>query len=95
MYAKKAQLQHDRPDVVGKATSMRTPEWTYVHRLRESDELYDRRADPRETTNAIDEHPDVARDLRDEMLSWLVETSDVFPWEEDPRAPEIVHGYRS
>ncbi len=95
MYAKKAQLQHDRPDIVGKATSMRTPGWTYIHRLREADELYDRRVDPRETTNVIDEHPDVARDLRDEMLSWLVETSDVFPWEQDPRAPEIVHGYRS
>ena len=36
-------LQQERPELVGRAVSVRTPEWTYVHRLYEGDELYDRR----------------------------------------------------
>ena len=95
-YLKKGRLQHDDPESAGKATAIRTDRWTYVHRLYERDELYDRAADPFETTNLIDQpdHADVASSLRNRMLDWLVDTADVFPWAEDPRAPRIPHGYR-
>ena len=70
---------------------MRTDEWTYVHRLYEADELYDRRADPRETANLVGQaqYAEVERKLRDRMLDWLFETSDVIPWSPDSRAPRV------
>ena len=90
-------LQHDRPELVGTAIAVRSPTHTYVHRAEEADELYDRVADPSETTNLVDSHaPDlvgVAAE-RGALFEWLVGTSDVIPWEADPRFPDIPHGYR-
>jgi arylsulfatase A-like enzyme len=92
-YLLKGTLQRERPELVGRAVAVRTPEWTYVHRLYEDDELYDRRADPAETTNlaADPTHADRCRELRDRVLDWLVATSDVIPPERDPRMePSMV-----
>ena len=41
--------QHEAPGSVGRAIACRTTDFTYVYRLYEGDELYDRRADPHET----------------------------------------------
>lgn len=86
-YDLKAAIQHDDPDTAGRAAAIRTPEWTYVRRLYEGPELYEVRADPRELVNLAGrkEHAEVERDLRDRVLTWLLETSDVIPWEADPR----------
>ena len=56
-------------------------------RLYEGDELYDRKTDPRETTNLSGDpaHEGVERELRDALLDWLLATSDVIPWDADPR----------
>jgi arylsulfatase A-like enzyme len=96
IYEPKGRLQHERTDLAGKATCIRTPEWSLVHRLYEQDELYDRSVDPYETTNLIDEaeHAEVRADLRGRLLDWYLDTSDVIPWDADPRFPEIPHGYR-
>jgi arylsulfatase A-like enzyme len=96
IYAPKAQLQHDRPELVGTAMVLRTPDHTYVHRRYEGDELYDRRADPAEEDNVIDrpDSGDIAASLRGQLLGWLADTSDVTPWQADPRGPEIPHGWR-
>ncbi len=93
-YARKARLQHEQPMLVGKAVSMRTDEYTYVYRLYESDELYDRGADPAETRNLIDRDDlaPVAAQMRDEILEWLFATADVIPWETDPRFPRVPNG---
>ena len=93
-YAKKADLQHEQPEIVGKGFSVRTSDYTYVYRLYESDELYDRRADPAETVNLLPGNPDhpVAATLKDEMMDWLVSTGDVIPWDPDPRFPKIPQG---
>jgi arylsulfatase A-like enzyme len=93
-YDLKTTLLHEHPELVGRAVAMRTDRWTYVYRSCEDDELYDRVADPSETTNLAD-HPErraVVADLRDRMLRWLVETSDVIPLDErDPRMePALV-----
>jgi arylsulfatase A-like enzyme len=86
-YAYKAAQQHEDPESVGKVAAIRTEQWTYVRRLYEDDELYDRRADPREEHNLIasaDLAP-VLSSLRERLTDWLLETSDVIPWDPDPR----------
>ncbi len=92
-YKHKQDLQHEDPALAGRAISVRTKNWTYVERLYEGPELYDRVADPRETTNlaALAEHEHTCRELKDRIFRWLFETSDVIPWEEDPRMePALV-----
>jgi arylsulfatase A-like enzyme len=98
-YAKKAALQHERPEAVGKAVAVRTASHTFVHRLYEDDELYDRRTDPGETDNLLAaatpgaEHAQLAEALRLRTTDWLLETSDVIPWTPDPRFPKVPNGY--
>ena len=98
-YALKAGLQKAQPELVGKCVAMRTKEWTYVHRLEEADELYDRSADPEETVNLLASEPGVhegrVAELRARMLDWHLETSDVIPWTADPRFPRIPHGFHA
>ncbi len=101
VYRHKSEIQHDLPHLVAKAECVRTPEWTYVYRQAESDELYDRRADPDETTNLLAsgragdaDVVEVVGALRGRLLDWLVATSDAFPWEADPRFPDLPHGWR-
>ena len=86
-YDVKAGLQHSDPKANGRCVALRTREWTYIYRVYESDELYDRKGDPLEEVNLINsaEHQDLGRDLKERILAWLVETSDVIPWEKDPR----------
>jgi arylsulfatase A-like enzyme len=97
IYAPKAQLQHDRPELVGTAMVLRTPAHAYVHRRYEGDELYDRHADPAEQRNIIDrpELAELASSLREQLFGWLADTSDVIGWQADPRSPEIPHGWRT
>ncbi|MFT4714225.1 MAG: arylsulfatase A-like enzyme [Candidatus Azotimanducaceae bacterium] len=93
-YAKKGQLQLELPELVGKAISLRNSDYTYIYRLYEQDELYDRSQDPNETKNIIDA-TDMnlkAAELREKVLNWLVTTNDDIPWQPDPRFPKIQHG---
>jgi len=96
IYQTKADLQHERPELVGTAFALRTATHTYVHRRYEPDELYDRAHDPDETENLIDraELAGLAASLRADLFGWLADTSDVIPWEPDPRFPDIPHGWR-
>jgi hypothetical protein len=86
-YRSKQALQHERTELVGRAIAIRDHDWCYVERLYEGPELYDRSADPRETTNLAGQ-PELAateRELRDRMFRWLFETSDLLPARTDPR----------
>jgi arylsulfatase A-like enzyme len=96
IYEPKSRLQHERPELVGTAMALRTPTHTYVHRRYESDEFYDRVADPAETANVIgrSEDLDLQRQLLAQLLGWLADTSDVVPWTANPRRPEITQGFR-
>jgi arylsulfatase A-like enzyme len=89
-YRHKQAIQHERPELVGRAVAIRTNEWCYVERLYEGPELYDRVADRRETTNLAGraEHADLERELRARTFRWLFETSDILPLRKDPRFDE-------
>ena len=97
-YQLKADLQHELPELVGKAYCLRTHDWTYVWRQYEAEELYDRHQDAGETTNLLadsaraGEFVAVLGDVRAKLFRWLADTTDVIPWTQDPRFPRIPHG---
>ncbi|GKZ39287.1 hypothetical protein AbraIFM66950_012231 [Aspergillus brasiliensis] len=90
-YDLKAGLQHEDVDLVGKAIAIRNREWTYIYRLYEPAELYNRTEDPLELHNlaAEPEHIPMARYLESQVFRWMVETSDLLPYTKDPRFPEV------
>ena len=97
-YAVKTGLQQELPDLVGKAISLRTTDWTYIYRQAEDDELYSRLYDPDEHLNLLDnptpQSLGVVADVREQMLAWTVDTSDVIRWDRDPRFPRLEEGWR-
>jgi arylsulfatase A-like enzyme len=78
-YDLKHGLEAEVPETAGKVVALRTHDWTYVHRVCEPPELYDRRTDPSETTNLAADPAHVATlsDLRARLLTWHVDTADV------------------
>ncbi|WP_433171942.1 sulfatase-like hydrolase/transferase [Actinoallomurus sp. CA-150999] len=90
-YDRKGDLQHAEPRLVGKATAVRDRSWTYVHRLYDPPELYDRIADPDERINLAGrpEFAQVEERMRGELLRRLIETADVVPFAPDPRRPKV------
>lgn len=85
-YDLKHGIEAEVPVAAGKVAALRTPEWTYVHRVHEGPELYDRRADPAESVNLADDpaHAATLADLRVRLLDWQMETADVMG-PSDPR----------
>lgn len=90
-YDLKAGLQHEQPELVGKASCVRDKRWTYVERLYEPPQLFDRDADPRETRNLAGDpaYADIQAKLADALHRWAMETADVIPLAEDPRSPRV------
>ena len=86
-YDLKHGLERDRPEIAGRATAIRTPTWTYIHRVSDVDELYDRATDPQERHNlaADPAHAGTVAELRTAMLDWLMATADAVPTEIDAR----------
>lgn len=86
-YDLKHGLERDRPELAGRATAIRTPAWTYIHRVADVDELYDRARDPDERHNlaADPDHAGTVAGLRTMMLDWLMTTADAIPTDIDPR----------
>lgn len=91
-YELKARIQHERPELVGRALAIRTGGWTYIRRAHDRDELYDRTDDATETVNLIDDpaHASVVDELEGRLLDWLIETSDVIPVDRDPRMEPAI-----
>ncbi|HJW40848.1 MAG TPA: sulfatase-like hydrolase/transferase [Rhizomicrobium sp.] len=86
-YDLKGAIQHEAPIYVGKASAIRTADWTYIHRLYEGPELYDRHNDPGELRNLAGQAALalVERDLNNRLMTWMQETADVIPWAGDKR----------
>ncbi len=55
----------------GKRFALITTEWKYLHAPENEDVLYDMRVDSSETQNVIAKHPDIARRLRDQILTMI------------------------
>lgn len=90
-YDLKTDLQHENPEMVGKVIAVRDADFTYVWRLYEPAELYDRNADPGERVNLAGQprYAPVEERMYDAMLRWLVDTADVIPYDSDPRLPAV------
>jgi arylsulfatase A-like enzyme len=90
-YDLKTALQHDRPELVGKAIAVRDTDWTYVWRLYEPPELYHRDQDRHERVNLAGQpaYSAVETRLREAVLRWTVDTADVIPFQTDPRFPSV------
>lgn len=90
-YDIKAGLQHEDTSLVGKAISLRDERYTYIYRLYEPAELYDRIEDPHEMHNLAGKEDFRALVDRYEkvILKWLVHGSDFLPWQKDDRFPKV------
>lgn len=87
IYYPKAALQQTEPLTACRAVSVRTATHRLVRRPLERSELYDLRADPHELSNLYDSplYDELQKYLEQRLLDWFIRTSDVVPWDEDPR----------
>jgi arylsulfatase A-like enzyme len=75
-----------------KATMLRTKSFKYVSRITGEDELYDLKNDPQEKINQINniEYKEILLQLKDKLLRWMQETSDIVPFDYDSRMNETM-----
>ncbi|BAO39297.1 choline-sulfatase conserved domain [Kluyveromyces marxianus DMKU3-1042] len=90
-YDIKANLQHDEIDTVGRVVSMRTKEFTFIYRLYEPNELYNRIEDLEERHNLIADptYTSIVDAFEKKMLKFFIESSDHAPFVTDTRIPEV------
>lgn len=86
LYWPRVNLQARLPEHT-KAVMCRTPRYKYVRRLYERDELYDLERDPGEQENRLADPQlaDVLTQLKERLLTFLLETADVVPHKPDRR----------
>ena len=87
IYWPKGLQQQEHPESVCRATMIRTLEHKLVRRPGGVSELYDLNNDPRELQNVYDDprFAEARTELEYRMIDWYIHTSDVTPWDEDPR----------
>lgn len=87
LYWPRLSLQRSEGTEHTKAVMIRTNKYKYVKRLYESDELYDLENDPMELNNRIDDPAlrGILAELKERMLRFFLETSDVVPHKPDRR----------
>ncbi|MHB8647295.1 MAG: sulfatase-like hydrolase/transferase, partial [Thermomicrobiales bacterium] len=94
IYYPKGLLQQDHPESVCRAVMIRTATHKLIYRQRGVCELYDLETDPRELcniygTSAIGR---VQHALEHRLLEWYLRTSDLTPWDENPRGVPVAAG---
>jgi arylsulfatase A-like enzyme len=87
LYWPRMSIQSEEGPAHTKATMCRTERYKYVHRLYELDELYDLQEDTHELHNRIDDPAlsVVQTQLKQRLLDFYLETSDVVPHRADER----------
>ena len=60
-------------DLNERKISYRTKRWKYIYNQSSEDELYDIRADHRETQNVIEEKKDIAKKIKQEILDHILD----------------------
>ena len=90
IYYQKGKQQQDYPASVCRTVMMRTMTHKLIFRTKGLSELYDMEKDRRELDNLYGkpEAKEVQLEMEKKMLEWFVETSDVTPFDEDPRGHE-------
>lgn len=74
-----------KPDPSKKDLAIRDGKWKFLVDMEgKAPELYDLEANPGETINLVDKHPDIAAGLEEKVRKWLKETS---PYSPDEAAP--------
>jgi choline-sulfatase len=86
-YYPKVALQNQQPDTITRSTMIRTLTHKLVYRPDDQSELYDLVKDPREVRNIYGDGSSraVQAHLLEDLMNWYVRTSDVAPFEKDPR----------
>ncbi len=87
LYWPRVAVQASDPVAHGKAIMCRNKKYKYVLRREESDELYDLKNDPNETTNRIHDmqFQPIVRAMKERILQHYLDTSDVVSWTLDSR----------
>jgi arylsulfatase A-like enzyme len=87
VYYPKGMVQQEFPDSVGRTVMMRTGNHKLIYRPSGLCELYDLAHDAQELDNlyAKPVYTEIRAGLEKRLLDWLVQTSDVTPFEIDPR----------
>lgn len=87
LYWPRLSMQRKEGPYHTKAVMCRTLDYKYVHRLYESDELYDLKQDPQELYNRIDDPAmaEVRIWFKERLLNFYLETGDVVPHNTDRR----------
>jgi hypothetical protein len=86
-YYPKVALQNQQPDTVTRSAMIRTLTHKLIYRPDDQSELYDLVKDPRELNNVYGEtaYRSAQTQLFGDLMNWYVRTSDVAPFEKDPR----------
>lgn len=87
MYAPKTSLQNDKPETIARCASVRDQRYTFISRPGGQSELYDRKSDPLERNNLIDDQKTtlVRQQLQQRLLDWYINTTGVPDTEKDQR----------
>jgi len=96
IYYPKLLQQQECPESVCRTVMIRTASHKLVRRTNGEHELYDLEKDPRETVNVADapEYRTVRQALEQRLLDWYLHTSDVTPFDENPRGFTPAPGVR-
>lgn len=92
IYSAKHELQNDQPRTVARAAAVTTPDFKLIACPGDQSELYDRKRDPLELHNLIDdhEHAHVREAMTERLMNRYISTTGVPPIDRDGReAPEF------
>ena len=94
IYWPKGLQQQEHPESVSRAVMVRTMDFKLVRRTTGVNELYDLRGDPQELHNVYGDPGFRAQreELGERLVDWHMRTSDVVPFDENPRGLPRLEG---
>jgi choline-sulfatase len=88
IYYPKTHQQEVQPESICRSIMVRSSAYKLIRRTKDISELYDMKKDPTESVNLIDDpaYSDVQAKLNENLLQWMIATSDVLPYDRDHRS---------